>query len=487
MKLSDLIGRPVAGADPEIKGLTADSRAVRPGFLFAALAGVNADGARFIPQAEAAGAAAILAAPGVEASVPLVHDENPRRALALAAARFYGAQPETAVAVTGTNGKTSVARFVAQLWRACGRKAGSLGTIGAEAEGYARAQTHTTPEPVELHDILAEMAAAGTTHVALEASSHGLAQHRADGVRLTAAAFTNISQDHLDYHKDFDDYFAAKARLFTEVLPEAGTAVIDVDGAYGARMAEASRAAGRKVMTVGRDGEDIRLVDVAPTPSGLNVSLSAFGQEAKLGLPLVGAFQASNAAAALGLVVAAGEDAALALTALPQLRGVPGRMEFVGTAKSGGATYVDYAHTPDALATVLAAVRPHAAGRVHVVFGAGGDRDKTKRPLMGAAAAKGADVAILTDDNPRSEDAGAIRRAVREGCPQAIDIGDRRAAIFAAVDGLETGDVLIIAGKGHETGQTVGTETLPFDDAAVARDALAANGDDAGRNLGETA
>ncbi|MEX0645349.1 MAG: UDP-N-acetylmuramoyl-L-alanyl-D-glutamate--2,6-diaminopimelate ligase, partial [Parvularculaceae bacterium] len=441
MKLSALALVPCS-PDPEIAGITADSRAVKPGFLFAALPGEKVDGAAFIRQAEEKGAAAILAAPGARARIPLIADENPRRRLAEIAARFYPRQPAVIAGVTGTNGKTSTARFAAQLWRLLGENAGSLGTLGAEAPGYAKKLQHTTPDPVALHETLDEMARGGTTHLAIEVSSHGLAQYRADGVKFSAAAFTNLTQDHLDYHGGFEDYFAAKLRLFTELLPKDGAAVINADGEGAGHVATSAGVAGLKVFTTGAKGDLLTLRSAAPHASGQTIVVEHAGARSKLDLPLVGQFQAENALLAAGLVIALGADAAKVLPLLSKLDGAPGRMQHVADV-AGAAIYVDYAHTPDAVATALAAIRPHAAGRVIAIIGAGGDRDRTKRPLMGAAAAAATDIVIVTDDNPRSEDPPSIRREVIAGAPEAIEIGDRAEAIDRGVLLLEPGDILL--------------------------------------------
>lgn len=483
MRLSMLSGEPCVH-DPEITGLTADSRAVEKGFLFAALPGVAADGARFIPQAEEGGAAAILANPGASTRLPLIADDNPRRRLSQMAATFYSRQPDIIVGVTGTNGKTSTARFAAALWRLCGREAGSLGTLGAASEKYNRKLAHTTPEPVTLHQVLDEMAGAGVTHLAMEVSSHALAQHRADGVSFAIAAFTNITQDHLDYHKNFEEYFDAKARLFTELLPDDGAVVINADGEGARTIAAAARQRGLTVMTTGVEGEDIRLISASPTAKGLDVDVEVASERYKLHLPLVGAFQAENALLAAGIVITSGEPADRVLPLLEKLNGVPGRMQKASELdfeEGPAAVYVDYAHTPDAIATALKAMRPHAEGRVIVIIGAGGDRDREKRPLMGRAAQESADIVIVTDDNPRSEEPGLIRRELMEGCPGAKEIGDRRRAIEEGVAMLNAGDILLVAGKGHETGQQVGEELLPFNDAQVAEEAVRARMKDLGR------
>lgn len=474
MRLSALAGAPF-DPDPDISGLTPDSRAVRRGFLFAALPGVAADGADFIPQAEKNGAAAILARRGARTSLPLVADDEPRRRLAEMAARFYPRQPRFIAAITGTNGKTSTAVFSAALWSMLGRNSGSIGTLGARSADYQRKLQHTTPEPVILHETLDAMAGGGVTHLAMEASSHALAQFRADGVVLSAAAFTNITQDHLDYHSDFADYFAAKKRLFLDLLPATGAAIVNMDGEGGDKVASLARARGLKLITTGAAGDSLRLSSLTPQPGGLDISVEAEEQTFELRLPLVGAFQAENALLAAGIVMASGEDAVRVLPLLERLPGVPGRMQHAADV-AGAGVYVDYAHTPDAIETALAAVRPHASGRVIAIIGAGGDRDRKKRPLMGAAAAKGADHVIVTDDNPRTEEPSVIRREVLAGCVNAEEIGDRAEAIAKGVAMLRKGDVLLIAGKGHETGQIVGKETLPFDDVDVARRAAKETG-----------
>ena len=487
MLLKELLaGRmlPIGAAELAIRGLTADSREVREGFLFAALAGAKADGAKFIPDAIAKGAAAILADDKVtaKAAVPIIHDENPRRALALMAARFFGHQPEHIAAVTGTNGKTSVASFARQIWTALGFKAANLGTLGAIGPDGTRMDEGaplTTPDPVALHRLLDRLAGEGFDHVAFEASSHGLDQFRLDGVKVSAAAFTNLTRDHLDYHGTEEAYFAAKLRLFTEILPPEGIAVVNVDTLFGPRVAEAAQKAGRKVWRLGRSGKEIRLLNATLHAKGQHVTAEVFGARYEVALPLAGAFQASNALLSAGLVIACGGAPERAMAALQKLTTVPGRMQWVGDVGSGDTTasvYIDYAHTPDALRTVLEALRPHTKHRLHVVFGCGGDRDAGKRPLMGMLAAALADHTIVTDDNPRSEVPAEIRREIMEGVPEGSkveEIGDRAKAIAAAIDELEPGDSLVIAGKGHETGQIVGKAVLPFDDAEVARAALA--------------
>ncbi len=468
-------------ADPEIDGLTADSRQVRPGFLFAALRGAQRDGRAFAGEAVAQGAVAILTDdpaalaldPDTRRRIIIIADANPQRRLALFAARFYRRQPRTIAAVTGTNGKTSVAHFTREIWTALGYPAASLGTLGLIAPDGRRAGALTTPDPVGLHRDLAELAESGIEHVAIEASSHGLAQFRLDGITLAAAAFTNLTRDHLDYHGDMDTYRAAKERLFTALLVPVGTAILNADSPEFARLANLCREGGHPVIAYGRAaGAELRILDRLPRPFGQRITAYLFGQRHTIDLPLVGEFQAMNVLAAFGLVVATGVAPDAAIPVLPRLSGVPGRMQLVGESATGARVFVDYAHTPDALASVLAALRPHAERRLAIVFGAGGDRDRGKRPLMGRVAAELADLVYVTDDNPRSEKPAEIRRAILAAAPQAIEIGDRRAAIAAAIAELRSGDVLVIAGKGHETGQIVGADILPFDDVAVAREAL---------------
>jgi UDP-N-acetylmuramoyl-L-alanyl-D-glutamate--2,6-diaminopimelate ligase len=470
---------------PEIIGITADSREVRPGYLFAALPGSKLDGRSFIADAVAKGAAAILTggAPGIAAYEPfsqrqppvlVVTDPNPRRRLALMAARFHAPQPRTIVAVTGTNGKTSVASFARQIWQALGQPAASLGTLGIVAPGATKTGAMTTPDPVTLHRELAALARLGIEHVALEASSHGLDQFRLDGLRIAAAAFTNLTQDHLDYHGTMARYLEAKLRLFTTLLVDGGAAVLNADSDAFDAVAAACRARALRISSFGTaEGADLRIVSRRPSAEGQDLDLDIFGVRHSLHLPLAGAFQASNILAALGLVVAEGAAVDAALATLPHLEGVPGRLQRVATLSNGATVYVDYAHTPDALETVLQALRPHVTGRLVAVFGAGGDRDASKRPLMGAAVARLADIAIVTDDNPRSEKPEAIRAAVLAACTGGREIGDREAAIRAAIGELASGDILVIAGKGHETGQTIAGVVHPFDDAAVARAVVA--------------
>lgn len=474
-RLSELLV-PLLSEDPEIGGLTADSREVRPGDLFAALPGIKVDGRTFIPEALKRGASAVLAQPGTgigDAPATLVTDENPRRRFAQVAARFFGSQPEIMAAVTGTNGKTSVASFTRQIWAAQGRKAASLGTLGLVSPHRTVSGSLTTPDPVGLQRSLAELKVAGITHAVVEASSHGLDQCRLDGVMLAAAAFTNLTRDHLDYHGDMGAYWRAKRRLFAELLPRRRAAVINADTPEAAELVELCTSRGQRVLTYGRNGEDIRLRNLVPTAQGQDMELALFGQAYRLHLPLAGAFQAANALCALGLALVTEGDVAIAAAALEKLEGVPGRLQYVASRANGASLYVDYAHTPDALATVLAALRPHASGKLVVLFGCGGDRDRGKRPEMGRIASERADRIYVTDDNPRSEEPASIRAAILAACPDAIEIGDRREAIYAAVGSLRPGDLLLLAGKGHETGQIFKDVIMPFDDVEEAKHAVA--------------
>ncbi len=483
IRVSDLGLTARSGRDPALSGLTVDSRAVRAGMLFAALPGSQVHGARFIAAALERGAVAILTdAAGArmaaevlaESEVALVVAEDPRAALACAAALWFGAQPDVMVAVTGTNGKTSVATFTRAIWAALGHEAINIGTTGIEG-AWTAPSGHTTPDPITLQRLLAAAAKGGVTHAAMEASSHGIDQRRLDGVRLRAAGFTNLTQDHLDYHGTMEAYFEAKAQLFTRLLPEDGVAVVNLDGAKGSDMAELALSRGLRVLTVGKgQGADLQIAATRPDATGQEVRYLWQGRAFQTRLALIGAFQAENVAVAAGLAIAAGEAPEAVLGVLPRLTGVRGRMQLAATRRNGAAVYVDYAHTPDAIETALRALRPHVMGRIVVVFGAGGDRDRTKRPLMGAAARAHADVLYVTDDNPRTEDPASIRRATLEACPDAHEVGDRAEAILRAVDALLPGDALLIAGKGHESGQIVGTDIYPFDDVEQASVAVAA-------------
>ncbi|WFE91640.1 UDP-N-acetylmuramoyl-L-alanyl-D-glutamate--2,6-diaminopimelate ligase [Roseibium porphyridii] len=468
----------------QISGLTADSRNVGPGFLFAALKGATVDGTKFAPDAVASGALVILCALDAVERVRnscspdtiVLGAEEPRQVLARMAARFYGAQPDTIVAVTGTAGKTSVAQFVRQIFQSAGHPAASLGTLGTikpDGESYGGL---TTPDPVALQKDLAELHAEGIDHAALEASSHGLDQYRLDGVRLTAAGFTNLGRDHMDYHSTLEDYLQAKLRLFSELLPNGGTVVLDPGEKYADRVADVARERGLALFTVGETGKDLTLTGLRPQGAGQELTLQTVRGEYRVTLPLIGRFQVSNALIAAGLAISAGIDTGTALRSLENLKGAPGRLELAGKTGSGGLVFVDYAHKPDALDNALAALKPFARGKLYVVIGAGGDRDPGKRELMGAAASRQADLVIVTDDNPRSEDPAEIRKAVLAGAQGAIEIGDRDKAISEGVRRLEAGDILCVAGKGHETGQIVGDTVIPFSDHEAVQRAISNEG-----------
>ncbi|MBB3993632.1 UDP-N-acetylmuramoyl-L-alanyl-D-glutamate--2,6-diaminopimelate ligase [Sulfitobacter undariae] len=473
----------VGGQNPEISDLQVDSRKVTTGTLFAALPGSVVHGAAFIDAALERGAIAVLTdAKGAQiagdaitaAGAALVITDAPREVLARSAALWFGAQPQTMIAVTGTNGKTSVSTFVRQIWLEMGLAAINLGTTGVEG-AWTAPLAHTTPEPITLHRSLKQaVAEGGITHAAMEASSHGLDQRRLDGVNLTAAGFTNFTQDHLDYHETFEAYFDAKAGLFARVLPEDGTAVVNIDDPKGVEMVAIARARGCDVITVGRDGGDLHLTGQRFDATGQDLLFVWNGKSYQKRLNLIGGFQADNVMLAAGLVIACGANAADVFDTIPHLTTVRGRMQLAATRDNGAAVFVDYAHTPDAVATALAAMRPHVMGRLVAIVGAGGDRDTAKRPLMGTAAAQNADVVFVTDDNPRSENPANIRAAVMGGCPDATEVGDRAEAILRGIDVLEPGDALLIAGKGHETGQTIGDDVLPFDDVEQASVAVAA-------------
>jgi len=473
MRLSALLQQDFA-VDPEITGVTADSRLVRPGFLFAALPGAKVDGKSFAETAVQAGAAAVIASGPIEGlSAPVVEVYDPRRTYALAAAAFWGAQPKVCVAVTGTNGKTSVATFCRQIFTQLGHRAASMGTLGVRAgDEQITPPGLTTPDAGDVARLLAQLAQRGVTHLALEASSHGIDQRRIDGVHLTAAGFLNLTQDHLDYHATMGAYRAAKLRLFDTLLPRGAIAVLNADSDAFPAFAATATFAGHPLMSVGERGQALKLASRAALPDGQRLSIVAEGRTYDIKLPLVGAFQASNALVAAGLCIAAGEAVEPVLAALEHIEGAPGRLQRVGAGPRGGEAYVDYAHTPDGLETVLKALRPHAAGRLIVVFGAGGDRDRGKRPIMGEVAARLADLVIVTDDNPRTEQPAAIRAAIIASAPGAREVGDRAKAIAAGADMLGEGDILVIAGKGHEQGQTVGDRVLPFDDVAQTRRSL---------------
>ncbi|MBO9377845.1 UDP-N-acetylmuramoyl-L-alanyl-D-glutamate--2,6-diaminopimelate ligase [Sphingomonas histidinilytica] len=483
MRLTDLLaGLPAASGadagDARITGFAIDHRKVAPGTVFGAFKGSRFNGEDFIAQAVADGAAAIVSAPGVvvEGAVHIVDDE-PRRLFARLAARFFAPFPDTTVAVTGTNGKTSTVELTRQLWRMAGFHAASIGTLGVTTADDQVSTGLTTPDIVTFLSNMAGLRKEGVTHAAFEASSHGLSQYRTEGLPVRAAAFTNLSRDHLDYHGTMEAYFAAKLRLFTEVVDQDGAAVVWADDPRSADVIAAVRARGIRLLSVGAAGETFRLVERTPTALGQTLKLEVEGKAREVKLPLIGAYQAANALVAAGLVVATGGDIGLTLANLQRVAPVRGRLERAAISRTGAPIYVDYAHTPDGLEAAIEALRPHTAGRLITVFGAGGDRDTGKRPLMGEVSTRLSDRTIVTDDNPRSEDPAAIRRDVMAGAPGAIEIGGRREAIAAAIAEAQAGDIVLIAGKGHEQGQIVGAgdqmRVLPFDDVTVARECAA--------------
>ncbi len=463
-------------ADVDIAGVTSDSRSVKPGYLFVAIAGTKLDGLAFVEGAVASGAVAVIAERSPPKPLPrgiaFIKVTNARRALALASAQFYPRQPAVIAAVTGTSGKTSVAAFTRQIWTVLGEPAASIGTVGLVSPSRDLYGSLTTPDPVALHRTLEELASEGVTHLAIEASSHGLDQHRLDGLRIRAAAFTNLSRDHLDYHADLESYFAAKLRLFSELVMPDGAAVIAADTPPADAVIAAARRRGLRLFTVGVRGDDIRLRGSTPEGFSQVISVAHAGAEHSVRLPLPGSFQVENALVAAGLAIATGSAPKQTFAALAQLKGVRGRLELVGE-RNGAPIFVDYAHKPDALAKALSALRPYARERLIVVFGCGGDRDPGKRPIMGAVAAELADRVVVTDDNPRSEDPAKIRAQILKNSPGAVEIPDRREAIGASIHQLRPGDVLLIAGKGHETGQIIGKQVLPFSDHEAAASALA--------------
>src|ERR1700736_178003 len=482
MRLRDLFSDD-ATVDPQaeavvVTGLAVDNRAVKPGDLFFALAGSKTDGAGFIDSAIASGAVAIAGdhPPQGACRVPFVVTPNPRRALALAAAKFYPGQPATIVAVTGTSGKTSVTAFTRQIWQRLGHASASIGTIGLVSEKRTIYGSLTTPDPIALHRQLDEIAAEGVTHLAFEASSHGLDQYRLDGVRVRAGGFTNLTRDHMDYHPDVAHYLAAKLRLFRDLIASDGAAVISADHDCSQAVIDAARARGLRIVAVGSKGdgagEDIRLIEADIDGFAQKLELEHRGRRHAVRLPLVGEFQIENALVAAGLAIGTGSEPRVVSAGLELLEGAKGRLEQVAE-RNGAPIFVDYAHKPDALAKALQALRPYAKRKLVVVFGAGGDRDAGKRPLMGAIAAENADSVIVTDDNPRSENPDLIRSAILSTAKGAREIGDRAEAIRTAIAGLQRGDALLIAGKGHETGQIIGDRTLPFSDHDAVASALA--------------
>ncbi|WAT19048.1 UDP-N-acetylmuramoyl-L-alanyl-D-glutamate--2,6-diaminopimelate ligase [Aurantiacibacter sp. MUD11] len=465
--------------ETRITGFAIDHRKVAPGNVFGAFQGTAVNGEDFIPDAVANGAVAVVARAeaAVEGALHLA-DATPRKAFAEAAAKFYRPTPETVVAVTGTNGKTSTVEMTRQIWRMCGERAASIGTLGVTTPDESVSTGLTTPDIVTFLSNMTGLAREGVTHVAYEASSHGLSQFRNEGLAVHAGAFTNLSRDHLDYHKDMEDYFAAKMRLFSEVVQDGGTAVIWADDEWSDRAIAVARERGLNLFTVGEKGKGINLIARTPSPLGQELKFVHGGKAYSIRLPLIGAYQVANALTAAGLALATGSDAAQVFDAVARLQPVRGRLERAVITKSGAPVYIDYAHTPDALTAAIAALRPHVQGRLITVFGAGGDRDTGKRAPMGAAATKGSDLVIVTDDNPRGEDAAKIRDAVLAGAGAAArNIGGRRQAIAAAIAEAKADDIVLVAGKGHEQGQIVGSgenmQVLPFDDVTVARECAA--------------
>lgn len=487
MRLDELLSkipeefRPSCSDDNrEITGLCLDSRKIKESSLFAALPSSvenGPDGFDFIPQAIASGATAILVSvekdtAAYETKIAVLKSKNPRQAISLLAAAFSEKQPETLVAITGTNGKTSIATFTRQIWEALDKKAASLGTLGIYPPIPNAPAALTTPDSIGLFNSLKDLCDLGYNHLALEASSHGLDQYRLDGLRLKAAAFSNLSQDHLDYHPDMASYLDAKLRLFSNLLPNGATAVLNKDMPEYERIAKVCADRNHTIISYGHKPSDLQVVKQSPTTDGQDLSLSLFGEIYQITLPLTGSFQAANIMAAVGLTLACGANLQEVLKILPNLKGVPGRAEKIGKTAKGGTVYVDFAHTPDAVATIIQALRPHTTGKLSIIVGCGGDRDPGKRPLMGGIADKLADQAYITDDNPRTEDPATIRAQAMAAAPNAIEVDDRRKAIFKAVSALNNGDLLIIAGKGHESGQIVGDKVLPFDDRIVAKEAI---------------
>ncbi|MCB2076376.1 MAG: UDP-N-acetylmuramoyl-L-alanyl-D-glutamate--2,6-diaminopimelate ligase [Novosphingobium sp.] len=480
--LAEAAGLPLAsGGDLLVTGFAIDNRKVAPGTVFGAFLGTQVNGEDFISAAVQAGAVAVIARPEakVEGAVHIASDQ-PRRAFAKLAAQFFTPVPETIVAVTGTNGKTSCVELTRQIWRMAGNRAASIGTLGVTTQDESVSTGLTTPDIVTFLSNMSGLAREGVTHVAYEASSHGLSQFRNEGLRVVAGAFTNLSRDHLDYHATMGDYFAAKMRLFDEVVCDGGSAVIWADDEWSGKAIDHARARGLSLVTVGEAGEAIRLLSRTPGQLGQSLQIEHGGKVRTINLPLIGAYQAANALVAAGLVLASGGDADRTFDAVSRLQPVRGRLERAAISSTGAPVYVDYAHTPDALEAAIAALRPHTAGRLIVVFGAGGDRDTGKRPEMGKVAAQGADLVIVTDDNPRGEKAEDIRTAVLAGCPGAREVGDRREAIAEAIAAAGADDIVLIAGKGHEQGQIIGsgaeTRVLPFDDVTVARQCAGASG-----------
>ncbi len=461
-------------AGQPVTGYEIDHRKIAPGCVFGAFQGAAHNGEDYIADAIKAGAIAVIArgAAQVLGAEHIVSDD-PRATFAQMAAAFYAPFPGSAVAVTGTNGKTSTVELTRQIWRLCGHRSASIGTLGVTTGDNQSKTGLTTPDIVTFLKSLHGLQVEGVSHVAFEASSHGLIQYRSAGVPLRAAAFTNLSRDHLDYHGTMEAYFAAKMLLFTRDLDADGTAVIWADDAWSAQAITVAQARGLRVITVGAQGEHIRLISATPSTLGQAIEVEHGGKTRAIMLPLIGAYQVNNVLTAAGLAIASGISADATFDAITRLQGVRGRLERAAITATGAPIYVDYAHTPDALSAALSAMRPHTSGRMILIFGAGGDRDTGKRVLMGQVAAKEADIAIITDDNPRSEAADAIRAAIAAGAPNAQNIGDRRAAIAAAIARAQAGDVILLAGKGHEQGQILGDKILPFDDVTVAQECVA--------------
>ena len=457
--------------DAVVTGLSADSRQIKAGVVFAALPGTAMDGRDFIPQAIENGAVAILSIEGVKASVPVIEDNRPRLAYAKLAEKLFPGQPKTIVAMTGTNGKSSTVDFLRQIWSYAGFNAACFGTLGVTSSAGYKPMSHTTPDAIALHQTLSALAAEGVTHAAMEASSHGLKQYRMDAVDVAASGFSNLTQDHFDYHPTMQDYFNAKARLFIDLTPRGAPVIINTNDKYGRHLVDVCQGLGHDVLQVGWTGADIRIDEVMPHAAGQKLTLIVGGNRHSVDLPLAGEFQVLNAVAALGLAVKTGVSEIIAVEALGHLKGVAGRLELAGV-KDGAPIYVDFAHTEDGLEKLLRSVRPHTAGEIIIVFGCGGDRDPDKRKKMGAAAAKLADQVIVTDDNPRTEDAALIRAAVMRGCPDAVEIGNRAEAIAEGIRRLGPTDCLVIAGKGHEQGQIIGDTVIPFSDVDVAKGLL---------------
>lgn len=478
MLLSNLFGpETTCTGDADVSALTVDSRQVKPGTLFAAMPGSNVDGVQFIPAAIQSGASAVLVEDNAvigDLDIPVLRSKDVRRAIALAAARFYGKQPGIMAAVTGTAGKTSVASFLRQIWQQVGNQAAMIGTTGVFSPFREDYGSLTTPDPVRLQQLLAELVDEGVTHCAMEASSHGLDQRRLDGVKLAAGGFTNLGRDHLDYHADLDEYLAAKLRLFDTLLQPGQSAVIFADDLYSEQVIAAASDRGLDVKTVGRRGDYLCLKRLEQHRHEQIAEIVHEDILFRVQLPLAGEFQMANALVAAGLAIATGSDAAAVLASLEKLKGASGRLELIGQTPSGAPAYVDYAHKPEALENVLKALKPYTTGKLVLVFGCGGDRDQGKRAIMGEIAHRLADLVIVTDDNPRTEDAASVRAQILAAAPGATEIGDRKAAIEHAIDQLKSGDAVVVAGKGHEEGQIVGTETLPFSDHKVVAAALEA-------------